>query len=162
MPNILPYKYAKLMYNAAISPLASAAGLDNGQLLWVPEARRLFFALLRENYGILRQAGVCLGKIGLFHPDTVAWILERIVVSRVLAWAFYPTLRHTYCSMSRDLPAGRTEIDYYNGRLLELANGAPCPLNRRLYDLVKRMERERIAPSRSVLDLLLEYQSEAA
>ena len=28
--NILPFKYAKLMYNAAIGPLAAAAGLDNG------------------------------------------------------------------------------------------------------------------------------------
>src|SRR5207249_3376203 len=28
--NILPYKHSKLMYNAAISPVAAAAGLDNG------------------------------------------------------------------------------------------------------------------------------------
>ena len=44
VPDIAPIKYAKLMYNAAISPLAAAAGLDNGQLLSVPTARRLFFA----------------------------------------------------------------------------------------------------------------------
>src|SRR5213078_2739037 len=51
--DIRPYKYTKLMYNAAISPLAAAAGLDNGDLLRLPRARRLFFALLRENYAIL-------------------------------------------------------------------------------------------------------------
>src|SRR5581483_4607229 len=30
--DIAPVKHAKLMYNAAISPLAAAAGIDNGQL----------------------------------------------------------------------------------------------------------------------------------
>jgi 2-dehydropantoate 2-reductase len=155
VPDILPYKYTKLMYNAAISPLASVAGLDNGQLLSVPKARRLFFALLRENYAILRDAGVRLGKIGAFHPDTVARILRRVAVSRVLAWAFYPTLRHTYCSMARDLPAGRTEIEFYNRHLIDRAGDRPCPFNRRLYELVKHIERERIPPRVELLDGLL-------
>ncbi len=73
-----------------------------------------------------------------------------------MAWAFYPGLRGTYCSMSNDLPAGRTEIDYYNGHLLDLAGDGPCPLNRRVYALIKRMERERIAPHRGILTELLE------
>ncbi len=152
--DILPYKYTKLMYNAAISPLAAAAGLDNGQLLSVPKARRLFFDLLHENYAILRDAGVPLGKVGPFHPATVERILRRRVVANALAWVFYPTLRRTYCSMSGDLPAGRTEIDYYNRHLIELAGDRPCPLNRRVYDLVKRMEQERTPPGVGLLDTL--------
>jgi 2-dehydropantoate 2-reductase len=159
VPDILPYKYAKLMYNAAISPLAACAGLDNGQLLAVPGARRLFFALLQENYAILHGAGIPLGKIGPFHPATVARILRRPLVARSLAWAFYPTLRKTYCSMSGDLPRGQTEIDYYNGRLIALAQEYPCTLNRRVYDLVKRMERERLPPRLQVLDDLLAQPS---
>jgi len=154
-PEILTFKYTKLMYNAAIGPLAAAAGLDNGQLLSVPLARRLFFELLRENYSILRGAGIPLARIGLFHPDTVQRILRSRWVSRTMAWAFYPSLHGSYCSMSNDLPAGRTEIDYYIGHLLELANDRPCPLNRRLYELVKRMEQERIPPHRHVLERLL-------
>jgi 2-dehydropantoate 2-reductase len=151
VPDILPYKYTKLMYNAAISPLAAAAGLDNGQLLSVPAARRLFFALLRENYEILQGAGIPLGVIGPFHPATVQRILRQPLVAAALAWAFYPTLRGTYCSMSGDLPAGRTEIDYYNGHLIELAGDRPCPLNRQVHDLVRRMERERLAPHAGML-----------
>lgn len=152
--DILPYKYTKLMYNAAISPLASAAGIDNGQLLRHPPARALFFALLRENHAILERAGIALGKVGPFHPSTVASILRRSWLAHALAWAFYPSLRGTYCSMSGDLPAGRTEIEYYNGHLLELAGDSPCPLNRRVYALVKRMERERLAPHLDVLEEL--------
>jgi 2-dehydropantoate 2-reductase len=152
--DILPYKYTKLMYNAAISPLASAAGIDNGQLLRLPHARALFFDLLRENHAILKRAGIVLGKVGPFHPSTVAAILRRPWLAHALSWAFYPSLRGSYCSMSGDLPAGRTEIDYYNGHLLDLAVDTPCPLNRRVYDLVKRMERERIAPRLDVLEPL--------
>jgi len=146
VPDILPYKYTKLMYNAAISPLAAAAGLDNGQLLSVKKARQLFFDLLRENYAILHGAGIPLARIGPFHPRTVERILRRRFVAEALAWAFYPGLRGTYCSMSRDLPAGRTEIDYYNRHLIDLAGERPCPLNRMVYGVVKRMERERVQP----------------
>jgi 2-dehydropantoate 2-reductase len=153
--DILPYKYSKLMYNAAISPLASAAGIDNGQLLSVPTARHLFFELLRENYTILHGAGVQLARIGPFHPATVQRILRRRVIANSLAWAFYPSLRRTYCSMAHDLPTGRTEIDYYNRHLIDLAGTRPCPLNRAVYDLVMRMERERCRPHRCVLNELL-------
>jgi 2-dehydropantoate 2-reductase len=154
VPGILPYKYTKLMYNAAISPLAAAAGLDNGELLSVPLARWLFFGLLRENYAILKGAAIPLAKIGPFHPDTVQWILRHQFVANSLAWAFYPSLRGSYCSMSGDLPKGRTEIDYYNGHLIEVAGERPCPLNRRVCDLLKRMEEERRKPQTSMLDEL--------
>ncbi|HEV3443961.1 MAG TPA: ketopantoate reductase C-terminal domain-containing protein, partial [Gemmataceae bacterium] len=127
------------------------AGLHNGQLLSVPAARRWFFDLLRENYTILSEAGVALGKVGPFHPHTVSRILSSRVISRMLSWAFYPSLRGTYCSMYADLPAGRTEIDYYNRYLIDLAGDRPCPANRRIYELVKKMERERIAPGLHVL-----------
>jgi ketopantoate reductase len=42
VPLIGGYKSAKLMYNAAISPLAAAAGIDNEELLGDPVAQRLF------------------------------------------------------------------------------------------------------------------------
>jgi 2-dehydropantoate 2-reductase len=155
VPDILPYKRTKLMYNAAIGPLAATGGLDNGELLALPRIRRLFFDLLRENYTILRRAEPPLARIGPFHPDTVNWILRRPWLANALSWAFYPSLRRTYCSMNADLPAGRTEIDYYNGYLVELAGDSPCPLNRRVLELVKRMERDRLPPGRERLEALL-------
>jgi 2-dehydropantoate 2-reductase len=154
VPDVLPYKHTKLMYNAAISPLAAAAGLDNGRLLSVRPARRLFFALLKENYAILEGAGVPLGKVGPLEPATVARILARPLVAHAFAWAFYPSLRGSYCSMSGDLPKGRTEIDYYNRHLIDLAADRPCPLNRRVYDMVRRMEETRRPPALAVLDEL--------
>jgi 2-dehydropantoate 2-reductase len=150
--DILPFKHSKLMYNAAIGPIAAAAGIDNGQLLSHPIARGLFFDLLRENYAILKAAGINLGKIGPFHPRTVARILDCRPLAGALSWAFYPSLKGTYCSMHADIPAGRTEIEQYNGYLIHLAGERPCPLNRRVFDLVKRLERERIAPCFEMLN----------
>jgi len=151
---IEPYKYTKLLYNAAISPIAAAAGIDNAKLLSVPLARRLFFALMQENYSILSNAGIELGTVGPFSPRTVAGILKRRWLARLFAWAFEPSLRGTYCSMAPDLPKGRTEIDYYNQRLIDLAGCTPCPLNRAAVALIKRMESERIIPQRGMLDEL--------
>ena len=152
VPNVLPYKYAKLMYNAAISPLAAVAGLDNGELLTNRRARVLFFMLLRENYSILKRAHVALGQVGPFHPDTVDRILRWPFVAGALAWPFSRTLRRTYCSMSGDIPKGRTEIENFNGHLIELAGGGACDLNRTVYALVKRMEQERSTPALHWLD----------
>lgn len=163
VPAIEPFKYAKLMYNAAISPLAAAAGIDNGQLLSVPVARRLFFALLQENYRILSAAGIELGKVGPFHPRTVAWILRRKWLAGLMAKAFEPSLRGTYCSMAGEIQKGRTEIDNYNGHLLQLADrtGTPCPLNRAVYELVTRMAQELTLPNRRVLEELADLSPQA-
>jgi 2-dehydropantoate 2-reductase len=161
VPDVLPYKYTKLLYNAALCPLAAAAGLDNGDVLRRPRVRRLFFALLRENHAILQGAGVPLGKVGPLHPTTVARILRRPWLAHTLAWAFYPGLRGSYCSMAGDLrvPGGRTEVDAYNGHLIDLAGAGPCPLNRLVHALVKRMEALAIGPHPALLD---ELPAEAA
>jgi len=153
VPRIEPIKHAKLMYNAAISPLAAAAGLDNGQLLSVPAARTLFFGLLQENDRILREAGIELGKVGPFHPRTVAWILRRRWLAKLMARGFEPSLRGTYCSMAGEIRKGRTELDNYNGHLIRLAtrSGTPHPLNRAVFDLVARMTSERRESSTDVL-----------
>jgi len=153
VPAIGPFKHAKLMYNAAISPLAAAAGIDNGQLLSIPTARRLFFALMQENYRILTAAGIELGKVGPFHPRTVAWILRRKWLARLMARAFEPSLRGTYCSMAGEIQKGRTELDNYNGHLIRLADktGTTCPLNRAVYDLVTKMTAAMETPRQEVL-----------
>ena len=155
VPNILPYKYSKLMYNAAISPLAAVSGLDNGALLTIPKARHLFFNFLRENHAILKQARIPLETIGPFHPDTVQRILRTPLLARCLSPAFARSLRGTYCSMSGDIERGRTEIDFFNGHLLTLAGPSPCPLNHTACTLVRRMTEEQASPSTDCLEAFL-------
>jgi len=52
--------------------------------------------------------------------------------------------------MAPDLPSGRTEIEAYNGYLVHLAGTTPCPLNRAVLAMVRRLERERTLPHRGV------------
>jgi 2-dehydropantoate 2-reductase len=69
------------------------------------------------------------------------------MVARALAYPFSLSLRHTYCSMARDIPKGRTEIDYFNGHLLALAGDGAVPLNRRAVALVRRMAQQKATPA---------------
>ena len=87
-----------------------------------------------------------MGKVGPFHPDMVDAILRLPLVARTLALPFSLTLRGTYCSMSGDIPKGRTEIDNFNGYLIELARGRGCELNRSVHELVTRMAQQRLTP----------------
>ena len=145
------YKSTKLMYNAAISPLAAAAGIDNEELLGDPLAQRLFFALLRENYAILRRSGAPLARIGPFHPAVVDQILSVPSLARILAHLFRSGLRGTYCSMTPDMGTGRTEIAAYNGYLKRLARGVACPINTAVLNLMNTMIEQKRSPSREIL-----------
>ncbi|MBX3743721.1 MAG: ketopantoate reductase family protein [Verrucomicrobiae bacterium] len=149
--DIRPYKATKLMYNAAVSPLAAAAGVDNGELLRDRLARRLFFALLRENYGILKHARIPLARIGPFHPDTVSRILGTPGLPELMGHFFRPSLRGTYCSMAPDMAGEQTEVQAYNGHLIRLAGDFPCPLNRAVLSVVETIIRERLRPARERL-----------
>ena len=152
--DVRPYKATKLMYNAAISPLAAAAGVDNGELLTDALAKKLFFGMLQENYAILKHSKMPLARIGPFHPDTVSMILRTPGLPTFMAVFFRPSLRGTYCSMAPDIPIGRTEIEAYNGHLIRLAGDFPCPLKRAAFDLVEKMTREGLQPERKHLQYL--------
>jgi 2-dehydropantoate 2-reductase len=96
VPVVLPYNHTKLMYNAAMSPLASMAGLDNGELSTIAKARTLFFVLLREHYCISSGVAAPSARIGPFHPDTVERLLLLPLVVPLLALPFSSTLRGSY------------------------------------------------------------------
>jgi 2-dehydropantoate 2-reductase len=155
--DIRPIQATKLWYNAAIAPLAPLAGVDNAALLEHPALRRLFVALLQENYRILCQAGVPLGWLGPLPPSLVARVLRCRPLVALLAPVFARSLRGTYCSMSGDLARGRTEVDAYTGSLLHLARqaGIPAPLNTALYELLQQAVACRLRPHSALVEPLL-------
>ncbi|SNX59053.1 2-dehydropantoate 2-reductase [Nitrosomonas ureae] len=160
--DIRPYKATKLMYNAAISPLAAAAGVDNGELLSDQLAKLLFFTLLQENYAILQNAKIPLARIGPFHPDTVSLILRTPGLPAMMAVFFRPSLRGTYCSMAPDIHVdhARTEIDAYTGHLIRLAGEFPCPLNRAVLALINKITSEGLKPKYQHLQNLADHWAE--
>lgn len=141
VPWIHPYKNTKLMYNAAISPITSAGGISNSELLKPGPLRQIFFNLLAENYRILHRAGKPLGTIGPFHPATVQRILANPWVGNTLAPFFRPSLMNTYCSMFHDVQKGVTEIANYNGYLCKLAQqfGLDAPWNKTCVNIIENL-----------------------
>lgn len=154
--NVLPYKATKLMYNAAISPLAASAGVDNSVLLSDKLAKKYFFKLILENYAILKNAHKQMAKIGPFHPDVVSKILRTPGLPEIMAQFFKPSLRGTYCSMAPDIGTEQTEIDAYNGFLVKLAGDFPCPYNKAAVKLVKTITEKRAAPDYQHLFIMQE------
>ena len=154
--DVLPYKATKLMYNAAISPLAASAGIDNATLLSNKLAKKLFFQLIQENYVILKNAGYRFAKIGPFHPDTVTKILKTPGLPELMAVFFKPSLRGTYCSMAPDMGNEHTEIDAYNGHLVKLAADFPCPYNKAAVAMVNHITKARLRPDYNHLELMRE------
>lgn len=144
--DVLPYKRTKLMYNAAISPLAASAGVDNATLLSDKLVKTYFFKLILENYSILKYNNLELAKIGPFHPDTVSKILRIPGLPEIMAQSFKPSLRGTYCSMAPDMGSAQTEIEAYNGYLVKLAGNMPCPYNRAAVEMVRKITNDRLQP----------------
>ena len=144
--DVLPYKATKLMYNAAISPLAASAGVDNATLLSDKLVKKYFFSLILENYAILKNAKKDFAVIGPFHPDTVSKILKIPGLPEIMAVFFKPSLRGTYCSMAPDMGTAHTEIDAYNGHLVALAGDMPCPYNRAAVNMVNTITEKRLSP----------------
>jgi hypothetical protein len=57
--------------------------------------------------------------------------------------------------MAGDLPDGPTELENYNGHLLDLAGDLDVPLNRTVHALFSEIEADGQRPSLSWLDELL-------
>lgn len=159
--DILPYRNMKFVYNCAISPLASASGVDNGKLLSDTSLRKLFLALLSENIAIMRAGGHALATVGPFSPDRVAAILSTPWLARLLGYWFERSLRGTYCSMSDDFVSGRTELPQYLGCLLQMAGTLPCPVNRLLYEEVQALLARGYGPDSGIVDRLTHKVKEA-
>ena len=64
--DIRPYKAIKLMYNAAISPLAAAAGVDNGELLTDGLGKKIFLVCCRKTKRFSNMPRSLLPALGRF------------------------------------------------------------------------------------------------
>lgn len=100
--------YGKLLINAAINPLTALLRVPNGDLLLSENRRQLLEQLCRETMQIYLAHGIHC------DPDPYARV-ESVCRS---------TAGNT-SSMLKDVLQGEvTEVDYINGRLVEMANAA--------------------------------------
>jgi 2-dehydropantoate 2-reductase len=119
--------WGKVLVNLGINALSALTGLRNGQLLEVPELRRLMRLAVEEGMRVAEADGVDLGPID--HVAHVYEVAEATGANR--------------SSMLQDVDRRRrTEIDALNGAVVGLGEklGVETPVNRALTALVKGLE----------------------
>lgn len=131
-PDIRPFLWTKLFYNAALNPLGALLKLNYGRIGADPELRRIMDAIVEEAFAVARHAGIRMP-----YPTAADYL--AVFYSRLL-----PATRSHRPSMLADLEQrGRTEIGALNGRIVEMAAaaGLAAPVNRMITALVRARER---------------------
>jgi len=130
LPDLRPAQWSKLVFNAAVNPVAALTGLPHDPHFAAEDAPgdlgHLVHGLVDEGKAVARAAGIEL------HDDP--WEMNVLATRR--GSAHYP-------SMLEDVNAHRqTEIDLITGSLVREAgkHGVPVPLHTLLHGLVKGKE----------------------
>jgi 2-dehydropantoate 2-reductase len=127
LPDLRPAQWSKLIFNAAVNPVAAVTGLPHDPHFAAEEAPtdlgHVVHGLVDEGKAVARAAGIQL------HDDP--WEMNVLATQR--GSAHYP-------SMLEDVDAHReTEIELITGSLIREAerHGVEVPLHRALYALVR-------------------------
>jgi 2-dehydropantoate 2-reductase len=130
LPDLRPAQWSKLVFNAAVNPVAALTGLPHDPHFAAESAPtdlgHLVHGLVDEGKAVASAAGVDL------HDDP--WEMNVLATQR--GSAHYP-------SMLEDVDAHRqTEIELITGSVVKEAgrHGVPVPLHAALYALVKAKE----------------------
>jgi 2-dehydropantoate 2-reductase len=141
--DMLGLAWGKLLINLnnAINALSGRTLRDQ---LKRRDYRRVFAAAMREGLGLLERAEIKPATVGPIAPralpriiDSPDWLFNNVFLKR---WKIDARARS---SMADDLAAGRkTEIDYLNGELVQLAERLQrtAPVNRAIVELVRKAE----------------------
>ncbi len=124
--DIEPYRWLKLLVNAGINPITALLRKPNKVIVEDRVARSIATQCVLEGLEVAKKLGIELPK------DPVE---EMLRIARITG--------NNYSSMLQDLLRGsRTEIDYINGKIVELGEklGVETPINRVLYIAIKGLE----------------------
>lgn len=124
--------WMKVIYNAALNPLASLMECHYGKLTESLATRLLMDQVIDEIYQVTGAAGIRM-------PIAHAAEYKKIFYSKLVARTY---LHHP--SMLQDLTRGkRTEIDAITGAVIRLAEEQKIytPINKRLWEMVRLKER---------------------
>ncbi|BDR93239.1 ketopantoate reductase family protein [Vulcanisaeta souniana] len=124
--DIEPYRWLKVIINAAINPITAILRARNGVILEDPNARALVGAVVMEGVDVVNRLGIGLPSDPLAETLRVA-----------------EATRDNQSSMLQDvLNRRRTEVDYVNGAIVTRGRevGVSTPVNYVLWLLVKSLE----------------------
>ena len=129
--NIEELVFMKLVVNAVINPLTAILNVKNKAIVEVEHLRELAGSIVREVVAVAKAKGIKMD-----YKKALNMVLE---VARKTG--------ENISSMLQDIRRGkRTEIDFINGAIVELAEKYKIntPINKCLYMLVKAVEAKRL------------------
>lgn len=143
-PNLMGYRWMKLVLNSIGNPLLLLSGMTAAQLHALPAAREAMRHLAREVIRAGQADGVRFEPVlGLAAADWLEPSPDGAArVHQALA-AHGAGLGARRLSMVADFEArGKTEVDYINGHVVRVAarHGLAAPLNARVVQLVYALE----------------------
>lgn len=129
--NIMLEIWHKALYNIALNPLSALFEVTYGEIADNPQTMPLIREMVGEAFRVAKAANV---DLGMDSPDTYLETLwDRLL----------PPTRNHRSSMLQDIIRGRrTEIDYINGKIVELGAryGIETPYNDAIVRMVKAKE----------------------
>ncbi|WP_446751624.1 ketopantoate reductase family protein [Vulcanisaeta sp. JCM 16161] len=124
--DIEPYRWLKVIVNAAINPITAILRARNGVILEDPNARALAEMVVKEGVDVVNRLGIRLPSDPLTETLRVA-----------------EATKNNYSSMLQDvLNRRRTEVDYINGAIVTRGRevNVSTPVNYVLWLLVRSLE----------------------
>ncbi len=166
--NLLGARWSKLALNCAVSSLGTIGGDRLGPLVRVRRYRRLALEIFTEVVEVARAEGVRLEKvagtldldwIALSAADRAASASAGLTAKHALLLAVGLRYRRLRSSMLSAIERGRVPaIDFLNGEVVTHAarHGLAVPVNAAVVDIVHRLARGELRPSRELLDRAFE------
>lgn len=162
IPNLWGERWTKLIVNVMRNGLSAATAMSGKERDSDPMTRDVSLRLGAEAVRVGRALGYALEKPGGIEPDMLVAAAEGDKAARAEVGAILDAQVKTRSddqrpSMGQDMLKGRrTEIELINGLIAARGDevGIPTPANKGLVDVVLRVERGELAPSRdNVADL---------
>ncbi|MEM1034026.1 MAG: 2-dehydropantoate 2-reductase [Myxococcota bacterium] len=148
--NVEEVRAGKLLLNlnngvCAATGMGIVASIEDGDARWC------FATAMREGLRVMKAAGVTPGRATVLPPQWLPLVLRLPdVVIRHFGGSLVSMSRDARSSTLQDLDRGATtEIDEINGAIVWLAEraGVPCPVNRRITEVVHDHERAEGTPA---------------
>jgi 2-dehydropantoate 2-reductase len=158
--NLWGERWSKLVVNAMRNGLSAATGLYGNQRDLAEGPRRLSIRLGAEAVRVGQALGFALEPVLGMDPETLARAGEGHAdalaeITGILLEGAKRRADDQRPSMAQDIAKGRrTETDFINGYVAARGAeiGVPAPVNARMNELVKRVERGEIEPSPALIE----------
>ena len=145
--NIIGALYSKMLINSCITSTAVVSGDTLGDILSTKSGKKVFIGIIREGMKVAKASGITVPNYGkgldykLFSSRGLVGAIYRSIVFPHLKKKYGGRTSATLEALKRGT---KTEIDYFNGYVLSLAEryGVSAPINKAVVECVKRVEED--------------------